>query len=362
MKGIVFDGNELRVRDGLEVRDPGAGEVAVRITNSGVCRSDLSVMSGTIPFPTPVVLGHEGAGIVEAVGPGVTHVEPGAHVVLSTLGSCGTCAHCDRGRPTMCRATFGHRPTPFTLDGVPHYAFANISSFAEVTVVKATQAVPIPKEVPLASACLIGCGVLTGAGAVLNRARVEAGESAVVVGVGGIGLNSIQALRLVGADPIIAVDANPAKEALARQFGATHFVDASEGRVTEAVKDLTDDGADWVFECVGSKPVLEEAIRYLGWSGSLVILGVPRAGNPIEFLPEEIFLDKSILGCRYGASRPQRDIPRYAELYLSGRFMLDELITQVYPMDSIQTVLDDMEAGRLARGVLDFGVVQGGAS
>lgn len=360
MKGIVFDGNELRVREGLEVRAPGAGEVAVRITNSGVCRSDLSVMSGTIPFPTPVVLGHEGAGLVEEVGPGVTHLQPGDHVVLSTLGSCGTCAHCDRGRPTMCRSTFGHRPTPFTLDGIPHYAFANISSFAELTVVKATQAVPIPREVPLSSACLIGCGVLTGAGAVLNRARVEAGESAVVVGVGGIGLNSIQALRLVGADRIIAVDANPAKEAIARQFGATHFIDASEGRVPEAVKDLTDDGADWVFECVGSKPVLEEAITYLGWSGSLVILGVPRSGHPIEVLPEEIFLDKSIMGCRYGASRPQRDIPRYAELYLSGRFLLDELITQVYPMEAIQTVIDDMEAGRLARGVLDFGVQEGG--
>lgn len=362
MKGIVFDGEALRVRDGLEVRAPGAGEVTVRIVNSGVCRSDLSVMSGTIPFEMPVVLGHEGAGLVEEVGPGVTNLVPGDHVVLSTLGSCGTCAHCDRGRPTMCRSTFGHRPTPFTLDGIPHYAFANVSSFAEVTVVKATQAVPIPKEVPLSSACLIGCGVLTGAGAVLNRARVEAGESAAVVGVGGIGLNSLQALRLVGADPIVAIDANPAKEAIARQFGATHFVDASQGRVAEAVKDVTKGGAAWVFECVGSKPVLEEAIRYLDWSGSLVILGVTRAGTAIEYFPEELFLDKSILGCRYGASRPQRDIPRYADLYLSGRLLLDELITEIYPMDEIQTVIDDMEAGRLARGVLDFGVQQGGGA
>ena len=362
MKGIVFDGSELRVLDGLEVKSPGAGEVAVRIVNSGVCRSDLSVINGTIPFETPVVLGHEGAGIVEALGPGVTHLAPGDHVVLSTLGNCGTCPHCDRGRPTMCRQTFGHRPTPFTRDGVAHYAFANVSSFAEVTVVKGTQAVPIPKEVPLASACLIGCGVLTGAGAVLNRARVEAGERAVVVGVGGIGLNAIQALRLVGADPIVAVDANPAKEALARQFGATHFVDASEGRVAEAVTDLTHGGADWAFECVGRKDVIEETLACLDWSGSLVILGVTRAGTGIEFFPETLFLDKSILGCRYGASRPQRDIPRYADLYLSGRFMLDELITQVYPMDAIQTVFDDMQAGRLARGILDFGVAEGASA
>lgn len=260
MKGIVFDRKRLRVRDGLEVREPGAGEVTVRIANSGVCRSDLSVMNGTIPFETPVVLGHEGAGVVEQVGPGVRHLATGDHVVLSTLGHCGTCVHCDRGRPTMCRSTFGERPTPFTLDGKPHYAFANVSSFAEVTVVKATQAVAIPKEIPLASACLIGCGVLTGAGAVLNRAHVEAGDRAVVVGVGGIGLNAIQALRLVGADPIIAVDANPDKEALARQFGATHFVDARQGSVIEAVTDLTRGGADWAFECIGHKKAIEDAL------------------------------------------------------------------------------------------------------
>jgi S-(hydroxymethyl)glutathione dehydrogenase/alcohol dehydrogenase len=254
----------------------------------------------------------------------------------------------------MCRSTFGHRPMPFTLDGEPHYAFANVSSFAEHTVVKATQAVAVPKEVPLASACLIGCGVLTGAGAVLNRARVEAGERAVVVGVGGIGLNAIQALRLVGADPIVAVDANPDKEALARRFGATHFVDAREGNVAEAVADLTRGGADWVFECVGHKKVIEDALGYLDWAGSLVILGVTPFGTGIEFLPERLFLDRSILGCRYGSSRPQRDIPRYAELYLSGKFLLDELVTKVYPMDAIDEVFEDMEAGRLARGVLQF--------
>lgn len=355
MKGIVFDGSELRVREGLEVKEPGAGEVAVRIANSGVCRSDLSVINGTIPFETPVVLGHEGAGVVAQVGPGVSHLAPGDHVVLSTLGNCGTCAHCDGGRPTMCRSTFGHRPTPFTLDGTPHYAFANVSTFAEVTVVKATQAVPIPKEVPLASACLIGCGVLTGAGAVLNRANVQAQDRAVVVGVGGIGLNAIQALRLVGADPIVAVDASPEKEALARQFGATHFVNATDENFAEAVTEHTRGGADWVFECVGDKRAIEAALGYLDWGGSLVILGVTPFGTGIEFLPEALYLDKSILGCRYGSSRPQRDIPRFAELYLSGKFLLDELITKIYPMEAIGEVFDDMEAGRLARGVLEFG-------
>lgn len=355
MKGIIWDGKTLRVADGLEVRDPGVGEVRVRIVNSGVCHSDLSVMNGTIPFETPVVLGHEGAGVVEELGPGVTHLEEGDHVVLSTLGNCGYCVHCDAGRPTMCRSTFGERPTPFSLAGEPHYAFANISSFAEHIVVKASQAVPVPKAVPLESACLIGCGVLTGAGAVLNRARVAAGEKAVVVGVGGIGLNAIQALALVGAYPIVAVDSNPAKREIALKFGATHFVDPTTGDAQEAIKDVTKGGADYVFECVGNKAVLEAAIGYLDWAGTLVILGVTPAGTPIEFFPESLFLDKTIMGCRYGASRPQHDIPRYAELYLAGKFKLDELITRTYPMDSIHEVLEDMEAGRLARGVLDVG-------
>jgi S-(hydroxymethyl)glutathione dehydrogenase/alcohol dehydrogenase len=242
---------------------------------------------------------------------------------------------------------------PFTLDGRPHYAFANVSSFAQRTVVKANQAVPIPKEVPLTTACLIGCGVLTGAGAVLNRANVEAGDRAVVIGVGGIGLNALQALRLVGADPIVAVDANPAKESLARQFGATHFVDPTRCNAQEAIADLTSGGADWVFECVGNKRAIEDALEYLDWAGSLVIIGVTPFGTGIEFLPEKLYLDRSILGCRYGSSRPQRDIPRYADLYLSGRFMLDELVTRVYPMDEIARVMEDMEAGRLARGVLE---------
>jgi Zn-dependent alcohol dehydrogenase len=354
LKGIIWNGSALRVADGLEVRSLEAGEVRVRIVNSGVCHSDVSVMNGTIPFETPVVLGHEGAGVVEEVSAGVTHVREGDHVVLSTLANCGHCAYCDAGHPTMCRSTFGERPTPFSLDGEPHYSFANVASFAQHTVVKAVQAVPIPKELPLASACLIGCGVLTGAGAVFNRAKVAAGDKAVVIGVGGIGLNAIQALDLVGAHPIVAVDSNPAKREIAMQFGATHFVDPTTGNGQEAVLDITSGGADWVFECVGIKKVMEDALEYLDWAGSLVILGVTPSGTSVEFFPEKLFLDKTIMGCRYGSSRPQHDIPRYADLYLAGKFKLDELVTQVYPMDSIHQVIEDMEAGRLARGVLEM--------
>ncbi len=353
MKGIVWDGSAMSLVDDLEVAEPGPLEVKVRIVNSGVCHSDVSVTNGTIPFPVPVVLGHEGAGVVEAVGSAVTNVEVGDHVVLSTLGNCGACPACDTGRPTMCRGTFGVRPTPFTAGGVPHYSFANVSSFAERVVVKAVQAVPIPKAVPLAAASLIGCGVLTGAGAVLNRARVRPGESAGVIGVGGIGLNVIQALAMSGAYPIVAIDTNGSKEAVAREFGATHFVNPAEVDTAEAVMDLTGTGFDFVFECVGAKALMEQAIALLDWSGTFVILGVTPFGTMVEFAPEYLYHDKTIMGCRYGSSRPQADIPMYADLYLAGRFKLDELVTKVYPMAEIELVFRDMHEGRLARGVLE---------
>lgn len=192
MRGVIFDGERTQVVDDLEVRDPGPGEVGVAVSAAGLCHSDLSVVDGTIPFPVPVVLGHEGAGTVESVGAGVTHVGPGDHVALSTLANCGACAECDRGRPTMCRKAIGRPQRPFTRGGRPLYQFASNSAFAERTVVKAVQAVRIPRDIPLPSAALIGCGVLTGVGAVLNRARVGQGERVLVIGTGGIGLNVIQ--------------------------------------------------------------------------------------------------------------------------------------------------------------------------
>lgn len=356
MRGIVFDGSELRVRDALEVREPGPGEVSVRIVHAGVCQSDVSVLKGTIPYPTPVVLGHEGAGVVESLGPGVDAVSPGAHVVLSTLGQCGACPACDSGRPTLCRSTFGERPTPFRLDGEPHYSFANVSSFAERIVVKANQAIPIPDVVPLAAASLIGCAVLTGTGAVWNRARVQPGEKVAVIGVGGIGLNVIQAAALAGAQPIVAVDNDPGKRDLALEFGATHFVDAAATDFAAEVKRLTGGwGANHVFECVGSKALIEHSLGCVDWGGNVIVLGVPEAGQTVEFLPAATYLDVSIMGCRYGSARPFADVQRITEFYLAGKLMLDELVSRVYPLDEIHTLLEDMRRGGLARGVLEVG-------
>jgi Zn-dependent alcohol dehydrogenase len=350
MRGVVYDGNDYQVVDDLSVKDPGPGEVAVRIGAAGLCHSDVSVITGTIQFPTPVVLGHEGAGVVDAVGEGVTTVKEGDHVVLTTLGNCGACEYCDAGRPTMCRSTFGGRPQPFTWRGEPAYSFANASVFSERTVVKANQAVPIPADVPMAAASLVGCGVLTGVGAVLQRAQVPAGASVVVIGVGGIGLNVIQGAVLAGAARIIAVDTNARKRDIALQFGATDFVES-----TEAVRDIAKRGVDYAFECVGHVKLIRAAIDLLDWGGTCVMLGVPESTAEASYNVAAMYLDKSILGCRYGSSQPQRDVRRYVDLYRRGRLKLDELVSATYPLEEMKTAVHDLEAGELAaRGVLTF--------
>lgn len=349
MRGVIFDGKRTEVVDDLELRDPGPGEVRVAVSAAGLCHSDLSVVDGTIPFPVPVVLGHEGAGVVEAVGAGVTHVGPGDHVALSTLANCGACAECDRGRPTMCRKAIGMPQRPFSRAGQPLHQFAANSSFAERTVVKAVQAVRIPEDIPLTSAALIGCGVLTGVGAVLNRAQVDRGDTVLVIGTGGIGLNVIQGARIAGALRIVAVDSNPAKEAVARQFGATDFLTSTEG-----VKDILPTGAQHAFECVGRVELIRQAIDLLDRHGQAVLLGVPPATAEASFLVSSMYLDKSILGCRYGSSRPQRDIALYADLYRAGHLLLDELVTATYPVEDFERAAEDAHAGKVARAVLTF--------
>jgi S-(hydroxymethyl)glutathione dehydrogenase/alcohol dehydrogenase len=349
MKAAVWTG-ELQIREDVTVKAPGAHEVLVRIVNAGLCHSDVSVLDGTIPFPTPVVLGHEGAGVVEAVGDAVTKVKVGDHVVLTTLGNCGQCAACDTGHPTMCRDTFGKLPRPFTIEEGDQrtFQFANTGVFAEHTVVGETQAIVIDPTVPLTVACLIGCAVVTGTGAVLNRAKVQPGQSVVVIGAGGIGQSVIQAARIAAAGSITVVDANPAKEATARQFGATEFITDIDG-----VKDLgLPNGADHVFECVGHPNLIRAAIDLLDWGGTCTLLGVPKLGTEASFVVNTLYNDKSILGCRYGSTRPHHDIPLLVHFYQDGRLLLDEMVSQVYPLDDITVALDDLHAGKLNRGVL----------
>jgi S-(hydroxymethyl)glutathione dehydrogenase/alcohol dehydrogenase len=362
VRGIVHIGDgEVVVSDDLEVRRPGSTEVMVRLEAAGVCHSDLSLIDGTIPYPTPVVCGHEGAGTVEEIGSAVRGLAPGDHVVVSTLASCNRCAACAAGFPTRCRASIGNLDQPFTFRGEPAYNFAATSSFAERIVVEAVQAVPIDHDVPFTSACLIACGVITGVGAVLNRARVRCGETAAVFGIGGVGLNVVQALRLVGASRIVAVDTNSAKAALARTFGATDFVTGGPDAVTEiralfpAAGIHFAGGVDWAFECTGVPAVLAAAIETLDWGGTAVALGVPPPGAELSTVITRLtHVDRGLIGCRYGSARPHADFPMIASLYLDGRLLLDELVSATARLADFDTIVAAMHAGRLARGVLTF--------
>jgi Zn-dependent alcohol dehydrogenase len=353
MRGAVFHGagRPVSVED-VRVRDPGPGEVRVAIRAAGLCHSDLSVVDGSIPYPTPVVLGHEGAGVVDAVGAGVTSVREGDAVVLSTLAHCGRCPACEVGRPTECRNAPSPKETrPFTVRGEPAHQFANTSAFVERTVVREQSAIPIDARVPFDRAALIGCGIMTGVGAVLNRARVEAGATMAVFGLGGIGLSCVQGGVLAGAARIIAVDVVAAKLDLARRLGATDVIDASGADPVVAIRDLTHGGADHAFEAVGNVAVIRQALEALGPGGTLTIVGVPKLGTKLDFAVHALYQNKAILGCRYGAARPRRDFPLLADLYLRGQLRIDELITRRYALDAFATALDDLVRGDLARGV-----------
>ncbi|MEO8603705.1 MAG: Zn-dependent alcohol dehydrogenase [bacterium] len=356
MKAAVFYASDKPVLiEQVELRDPGPGEVRVAIKAAGLCHSDLSVIDGTIPYPVPVVLGHEGAGIIDAVGVGVRSVKEGDPVIVSTLSHCGRCSKCDSGHPTECKnAPSPKDAKPFTVGGKAAFQFANASVFSEYTVVREQGVVLLDKRVPFDRAALIGCGVMTGFGAVVNRARLEPGSTMVVFGVGGIGLNCVQGGVLSGASKIIAVDVMGQKLEWAKRFGATHVIDASKDEPVAAVKDLTGGGADYSFECVGNVAVIKQALEAIGPGGTMVIVGVPKVGTSYDFVVHSLYQNKSILGCRYGAARPQRDFPMLADLYLSGRLKIDELITRHYALDDFDQALADLRAGHLARGVFSM--------
>jgi len=367
MRGIVFTGEGAEVRSDVDVIDPGPDEVLVRVVAAGVCHSDVSLIDGTIPWPAPSLMGHEGAGIVEKVGELVGRVKVGDHVVIATIANCGICDQCSKGKPTWCRKTLANRREIFTVGGEPAGNFAATSSFAELTLVKEVQAVPIDKDVPLTSACLIACGVVTGMGSVFNRANVMPGDDAAVFGAGGVGLSTIQALRIKAANHIIAVDTVQAKGELALSLGATHFVNASEVDPVAAIHELLPfsaeapvgpfgaGGVNWSFECVGHPAVTAQAMEILDWGGVCVQVGVPAPGVtyavPITHLTQ---VDRGIIGSRAGAVRPQYDIPMIVGLYKKGLLDLDSMVSRTYPMEEFHTVVHDMHEGTLARGVLTF--------
>jgi S-(hydroxymethyl)glutathione dehydrogenase/alcohol dehydrogenase len=367
MRGIIYNGTTTELFDGITLREPGPRDVIVRIAAAGLCHSDVSYMNGLYPVPSPGVCGHEGAGVVERVGDAVTHVKPGDHIAIATLSACGMCPACASGRPTACRATLGNATQPFTYEGDSIWNFAGVSTFVEQTVVRDIQCIKLPDDVPLSSAAIVGCGVITGMGAVFNRANVKRGQSAAVFGVGGVGLNVIQALKVQGAEKIIAIDTVPEKEALARKFGATHFLDGKREDIVDAITQICPasesmvrgpfnaGGVNWAFDCVAHPTVTWNALESLEWEGNVVVIGVASQTAEFKGLYGRLTqVDRGIIGCRYGSSSPHRDFPYIMNLYRSGQVLLDELVTAVRPIDKWQDSIHEMETGAVARGVLSF--------
>jgi S-(hydroxymethyl)glutathione dehydrogenase/alcohol dehydrogenase len=343
---------------------PRAGEVQVRIAASGVCRSDHHVMSGATRHPMPVVCGHEGAGVVTAVGPGVTHVKPADHVVLSWAPSCGSCFYCRAGLPAQCEAfikavwdgTMIDGTTRLKLDGRPLHHYCLLASFAEQAVVPASCCVPIRKDVPLAVAALVGCAVATGVGAALYRAKVAPGASVVVFGCGGVGVNIVQGCLLSGAERIIAVDRNPARLAMARDLGATDVVDASGRDPVEMVRQLTGGrGADYAFEAIGNPATMGQAIEAARRGGTIVLVGLGGHAESIH-LGAGTFTrsDKLLTSAYYGGCVPQLDMPKLIDLYVEGRLKLDELIGRRRPLSEINEAFADLATGDVIRTLIVF--------
>jgi len=337
--------------------------VKVRIHNAGVCHSDVSVLDGTIPFPTPVVLGHEGAGIVREVGAGVTALNAGDHVVLSWAPACGECPSCREGRAVLCdrveKVTFRNRlPNGAARlhardrDVAP---FLGTACFADCAVVPESAAIKVPADVPLEALATLGCAVITGVGAVLNAAQVPKGARVAVIGAGGVGLNIVQGAAIAGCEMIVAIDRRPAPLTIAQQFGATDVVDAS-GDVAAAVRSLTNGrGADYVFDSVGSPTTLATALAAAKKGGAVVITGLSRvdAQGVINMFPF-VMQEKRLIGSVYGSGQPRRDIPQLVSLFQEGRLKLRELVARTYPLIGINDALQALESSDGARGVITF--------
>ena len=351
-------GQPLVVED-LELDPPKAGELAVRMAASGVCHSDLHVAQGIHPTSLPVVLGHEGAGVVEEVGPGVADLAPGDHVLLTWLPYCGRCRQCVRGRPNRCENTAWYDATMedgtcrFHRNGRPVHHY-NTSSFADRSVVPARTAVKVDASLPLTELALMGCAVMTGVGAVLNTAHVRPGDSVAVVGCGGVGLNVVQGARIAGAAAIVAVDVVPGKLELARELGATHVVDASAGDAVEAVRELVPGGVDHAFEALGRPETIDTTLALTGRGGQAVLIGMapPGARVPLDALTTTLE-ERCVRGSWYGSCVPLRDLPLLVELYRSGRLRLDPLITTC-TLDDVNDAFRRMEAGETARSVIVY--------
>lgn len=346
----------------LDLEEPREGEVLVRMVAAGVCHSDLSRTTGVVPNGgMPIVLGHEGAGIVEQVGSGVTDLKPGDHVVMNWRPACGKCRYCLRGRPALCPniVVYRGRMTDGSFrmhyKGTPVYYFTSLSTFCTHVTVGQESCVKIDDDIPFTIAALVGCGVTTGTGAVLKTAHVPPDSSVAVWGAGGVGLNVIQGAVLAKANPIIAVDVRPQKLQMAKDFGATHLINAAEENPVEAIKKITGGGADYTFEAIGRASTCEQAFAALGPGGTCCVVGI---APPSETMPVTLanlpLGEHAIIGSFFGSANPPQDIVHLLDLYRHRQLKLDELVTRTYTLDQINDAMKVMETGDIARGVILF--------
>ncbi|MAL95768.1 MAG: S-(hydroxymethyl)glutathione dehydrogenase/class III alcohol dehydrogenase [Haliea sp.] len=347
----------------VDLEGPRDGEVLVEIMATGICHTDAFTLSGDDPEGAfPAILGHEGAGIVREVGAGVKSVKPGDHVIPLYTPECRECSFCLHPKTNLCqsiRETQGQGVMPdgssrFSLDGEPLRHYMGCSPFSNFTVLPEIAVAKVREDAPFDKICYIGCGVTTGVGAVVYSAKVTPGSNVVVFGLGGIGLNVIQGARMVGAGKIIGVDLNPAREAIGRKFGMTHFIDASQvDNVVEAVQDLTGGGADYSFECIGNVQVMRQALEccHKGW-GESYIIGVAGAGQEIATRPFQLVTGRSWHGVAFGGARGRSDVPTIVDWYMEGRINIDDLITHTMPLEDINQGFDLMHGGDSIRSVV----------
>ncbi len=359
MKAAVLHevGQPLVIED-VAIDKPGPREVLVRTVAAGVCHSDLHFIEGLYRYKLPVVLGHESAGIVEAVGSDVDYVQPGDHVITCLSAFCGHCEACLTGHMSICdgRETRRRRDQPSRLsqEQKPVNQFANLSSFAELMLVHEHALVKVRPDMPMDKAALIGCGVTTGVGAVHNTAKVELGSTVAVIGCGGVGLSCINGAAIAGAGRIIAIDTVGSKLNLAKEFGATDVVDASQGDPVEQVKEMTGGGVHYSFEAIGLKKTSEQCFEMLRPGGAAVLIGMVPAGQKIELHGADFLMERKILGCAMGSNRFRVDMPRYVDFYFAGKLNLDALLSQHITLAQVNEALDEIKRGELARSVIMF--------
>ena len=363
---VAYEAGKPLTIETVTLAGPRAGEVLVEIKATGICHTDEFTLSGADPEGLfPAILGHEGAGVVVEVGAGVTSVKPGDHVIPLYTPECRQCDYCLSGKTNLCQAireTQGRGVMPdgtsrFSIgrDSIFHYM--GTSTFANHTVLPEIAVAKVREDAPFDKICYIGCGVTTGIGAVINTAKVEPGANCVVFGLGGIGLNVIQGLRLVGADIIVGVDLNPAKRELAERFGMTHFVNPSEveGDLVPYLVDLTRGGADYSFECIGNVDVMRQALEccHKGW-GESIIIGVAGAGQEISTRPFQLVTGRVWRGTAFGGAKGRTEVPRIVDWYMDGKIDIDDLITHTMPLEDINKAFDLMHSGESIRSVVQF--------